>query len=146
MSDRRVNYGQWLWRIVSWDTLLPALISLVPAVIELVFPKPDAVMVAAAVALPITAFFLRMRSGARQIETNNCSDFAQQLQGVVLTVGILPLLALDALVIALPLNVLLDEWYYSGTLVAIYFAAMVIAMYPGAEFNAGLQSSDGKES
>jgi hypothetical protein len=146
MSERRLNYGRWLWRIVSWDTLLPALISLAPAVIELVLPKPDAVIVAASVALPITAFFLRMRSGGRQIETNNCSEFTQQLQGVALIVGIVPLLALDALVIALPLNVLLDEWYFLVVLVAIYFAAMVIAMYPGAEFDPGLQSSDGKES
>ncbi len=68
------------------------------------------------------------------------------MQGVALIVGIIPLLALDALIIALPLNVLLDEWYYWVVIVAIYFAAMVIAMYPGAEFDPGLQSLNSKES
>jgi hypothetical protein len=133
MSTRRVNYGRWLWRIVSWDTLLPAIISLAPAVIELIVPKPDAVIVVASLALPITALFLRLRSGGRLIESNYCSSLTQQFQGLVLILGLLPLLALEAVIIALPLNALLDEWYYWSVLVAMYLGAMVIAMYPGAE-------------
>lgn len=121
---------------------MPAIIALAPTVIELVLPKPDAVILAASVALPITAFFLRIRSGGRQIEANSCSEFTQQWQGVALIVGILPLLALDALMIALPPQALLDEWHLWMIIVAIYFAAMVIAMYPGAEFDPGPPSLD----
>ena len=134
MIGNRVDYVLWLRRMVSRDALLPAIIAVTPVAIQLAFPKNDALSVAAAVILPVTAFFIRIYSGGRLIETNYCSDTMRSVQGVLLVLGLLPLLALDALVMAVPAaGLLAEDWQALAVLFAISFALTAIALYPGAE-------------
>jgi hypothetical protein len=134
MGGNGVDYVLWLRRIVSRDALLPAIIAVTPIAIQWAFPKNDALSVAAAVILPVAAFFIRIHSGGRLIETNYCSDTVRSVQGVLLVLGLLPLLALDALVMAVPAAALLaEDWQALAILFAISFAVTAIALYPGIE-------------
>jgi hypothetical protein len=75
-----VNYRSWLLRILTWDTLLPACVGLVPIGVEFFFPKHRSVMEVVSVTLPIVAFFPRIRAGKRQIQSNRCSDATRSFQ------------------------------------------------------------------
>jgi hypothetical protein len=66
----RVNYGSWLRRLIAWDGLLPGCIVIVPAAIEILLPNHRGAIEIAALILPITAFFLRVRAGKHHIASN----------------------------------------------------------------------------
>jgi len=83
-----VNSAHWMWRVVSWDTLLPAFVWVAPYIIELAFPRREGLIEAAAVALPIAAFFLRIHAGRRQIAIIHCADSTRRLQRIVLIIGV----------------------------------------------------------
>ena len=59
----RINYARWLLRVLTWDTLLPVGISILPRAINLVLPNQPRVIDFASVIAPIVAFFLRLREG-----------------------------------------------------------------------------------
>ena len=138
-SLQRVDYGRWLWRVISWDTLLPAFILLIPGAIEQAFPNHPGLIEIAAIALPIMAFLLRVGAGVRQIASNHCGCYTRRLQRVVLVIGVLPLIAVDFLLVGahlMPPGALAQagsDWQIWAVLLAIYLTAMVIVMYPGRE-------------
>jgi hypothetical protein len=137
MSLGRVNYRSWLLRVLTWDTLLPACVGLIPHVVELLFPDHRGVMEVVSVTLPIVAFFLRFHAGKRQIESNRCSEAVRGFQFFIFTLGILPLVLVDCFMI---LSHLMPEGALFATktdllvwtsFFVIYLTSMVVAMYPG---------------
>jgi hypothetical protein len=93
------NFRRWVWRVFAWDTFLPMLIIGVPRVIELVLPKNQVALIIAAVAMPIAAFLLRLKSGHRQIAENNCSRTVCVMQRSAFYLGVVTLLFLDCMLI-----------------------------------------------
>jgi hypothetical protein len=126
----RINYLFWLWRVITWDTLIPALVMLVPVAIETLFPRPDTPLLIAAAAIPPIALFFRMIAGGRQINLNYCSARVRLLQGIALGLGLMPILVLESMFIIFRRPV-----PRAGPLLAaffgFYFMATIIAMYPG---------------
>ncbi len=137
MTDDRINYGSWAIRVVWWDALLPVVIALVPTVIRFVVPNGRGIMETTAVILPIGAFFARIAAGRRQIDSNHCSEFMRLLQFCVFCVGILPLIAIDCMIILSDLiaaNALLSnqtDLPIFLSIIGFYLVMMMIAMYPG---------------
>ena len=141
----RINYGIWFWRVISWDTVVPACLLLFPYAIEALFPKAEDVFVIAAVVLPIVAIFLREHAGKRQIAQNNCSRRTRQLQHSALLLGITPLLFVDGFFIVVhalgprPKNarpVGMGPWLLLAGVLGFYLLAMIVAMYPGRTISA----------
>jgi hypothetical protein len=136
MSLGRVNYRSWLLRVLTWDTLLPACVGLVPLGVELVFPNHRSVMEVVAVTLPIVAFFLRLRAGKRQIDSNRCSEAVRGIQSCTFVLGIMPLILVECFMVlshlmpkgAVFTKAELPVW--AGIFI-IYMMSMVVAMYPG---------------
>ncbi len=132
-----VDYRRWLWRVVSWDTLLPALIVLIPTVIEALFPKSPDLIVMLAALLPMITFLIRFRAGKRQIAMNRCSLLVRRFQFFVFCIGIVALIFVDCLLIAsqaMPAGALFadaSDWMNWAILIGIYFGSMTVAMYPG---------------
>jgi hypothetical protein len=140
-----MNYGRWIWRIVSWDTLLPMAIVLVPYAVDFVFPKnPDAMMVAA-VAAPIVALILRAWVGQRQMAENNVSRLVLHIQHICFMIGLLPPLFGESVFILVhagpgaavqgPIAQLGDYAILAIVFWAPYLLMMTIAMYPGPEID-----------
>lgn len=141
----RVNYGLWIWRVVSWDTLLPAAMLLAPRAIVWLAPNRWGLITLAAVSLPILAFLLRLHAGGRQIAGNHCSANVRRIQFSVLFVGIIPLVLFDcfmfigAVANGKPDN---ETIMFLFVLVCIYLSAMVIAMYPGRRSEPAISASN----
>lgn len=136
-TTTRINYVRWLLRVLTWDTLLPVGISILPRAIDLVLPNQPRLIDFASVVAPIVAIFLRLRAGGQQISSNQCSELVQGWQAFVFCFAIFPLVLVDSLLIlwpALPKGGRImqpDDWkifIYPG---AFYLAGMIIAMYPG---------------
>ena len=133
----RINYARWLLRVLTWDTLLPVGISILPRAIDLVLPNQPRVIDFASVIAPIVAFFLRLRAGGQQISSNQCSELVQGWQAFVFCFAIFPLVLVDALLILWPAlpkggrNIQPGDWMILIYLSAFYLTGMVIAMYPG---------------
>lgn len=138
MAVRRVNFGFWLLRVLTWDTLLPACVVLLPTVIEILIPNNRVAIEVTAVALPIIGFFVRLGAGRRQIASNNCGVAFRRFQSCVFCVGIFPLVLADSFLILshlLPQGALFahrTDCVLWVILVSIYLASMSVAMYPGA--------------
>ena len=131
--------GTWILRLVGWDGLLPVTIVVVPYLVRLALPQfPNAIAVVAVV-LPIAAFFWRLYAGACHISTNRCGEFFRGVQSIALFIGVLIMVLVDALLLCvqdLPGNLLWRDpaaIRMVGTMYAIYFACMVIAVYPGGK-------------
>jgi hypothetical protein len=139
MSIRHVNYGFWLLRVITWDTILPVVVALVPAAIIFLFPNRRGFVEIISVTLPVGAFLLRVINGKRQITTNRCSEAVRTFQFCVFVFGILPLVLVECFMV---LSHLMPDGALFATktdrmilavLAAIYLACMVVAMYPGSE-------------
>lgn len=137
MVVRQVNLGAWLFRVLTWDGLLPACVVLFPTVIELLLPNNRAAIEVIAVVLPIIGFFLRVRAGRRQIASNKCGAAFRIFQFCMFSLGILVLTLIDAVVIlshVMPPG----AWCVDRTdlvvwviLSSVYLTSMGMAMYPG---------------
>ena len=136
MTRYGVDYGRWALKVITWDTLLPACVALVPLCIQFVFPGKRGALEIGAVVLPIVAFLVRFRAGKRHIDSNQCSMFTQNVQLFVFCIGILPLALFDCFVILselIPggLSEMRKDWIVWAILLSIYLVSMIIAMYPG---------------
>jgi hypothetical protein len=137
MPAGHVNYRSWLLRVITWDTLLPACVGLIPYGIKLLFPNRRGVIELTAVTLPVAAFFLRLRAGRRQIAANHCSEAVRRFQFGIFVLGVLPLVLVDCFLIlthVMPPGALFaapGDWLISGIVLGIYLLCMTIAMYPG---------------
>lgn len=136
-TRRRINYGAWLFKLIAWDSLLPAMVILVPAIANILFPNRGNAIEFMAVTLPIAAFFFRFAIAMRHINSNECSRIVRRIQVVFLCVAILVLLLIDSLFI-LALEMPQGALFATTTditiwtaLIAIYLTCMAVAMYPG---------------
>jgi hypothetical protein len=137
MNAGRVNYGTWLLKLIAWDGALPIFIILVPTFVDLLFPNRRGAIEAAAVMVPIAAFFLRFFVGKRHINSNRCGRVIRKLQLVALCIGIFVLLMIDSLLI-LAHEMNRKAMFVAGADLiplsipfAIYLTLMAIALYPG---------------
>jgi len=92
--------------------------------------------VAAALVVPIGAFFLRLYSGGKRIDGNHCSVLMRRVQSIVFMLGIFSLLLADAWLITIHAvipNAQLEALVICSPLLLIYLLAMVVAMYPGRD-------------
>jgi hypothetical protein len=138
----RVNYGSWLRRLIAWDGLLPVGIAIVPTGIEILLPNRRGAIEVAAVILPITAFFLRVRAGKHQIGSNQCSTAIRRIQFCALCFGILPLALIDCVIVlshVMPKGAMFEAIFGEDTdwlvltVPVVYLTSMAVAMYPGQE-------------
>ena len=131
---RRIDYGYWIFRIITWDALLPALVILSPNVIKRCFPGNRGILEITAITLPVGLFLVRAAIGKRQIELNRCSARFRSWQFVAFFVGILPLVMIDCLMILshlMPNGIVFLPPLGWVVVLGIYLTAMTIAMYPG---------------
>ena len=142
------NFRRWIWRVFAWDTFLPMLIIGVPYVIELVLPKNQVALIIAAVAMPIAAFLLRLKSGHRQVAENHCSRIVCVMQWGAFYLGVVTLLFLDCMLITshlMPPGAMLvnnTDRLVWASLIAVYLATMAVAMYPGRTIDATTERDD----
>lgn len=136
-TGRRISYGAWMLRVLTWDAALPTCVAVAPFVLEWLFPGRRGPVELSAVVLPTAAFLFRLRVGKRHIATNGCSAALRQHQLVVSFMGILPLALMECM---LMLSGLMPKGalFAAGTdrlawavLIAAYLSAMTFAMYPG---------------
>lgn len=135
MPAKRIDFREWFLRVVHWNGFLPIAIAIIPRLFSLVFPKLEDVVAVTAVILPPIVFFWRIASGYRLIFSNRCGYWLRHFQLCVFVVGLVPLILIDCLIILsaiIPNGMQGDEdlriWLI---MLAIYFASMAIAMYPG---------------
>jgi hypothetical protein len=121
----------WLFRLLTWDGILPICILLIPSLVEWLNPNGN-VNGIIYVAIAIAAFFIRAEVGGRHIESNNCSETVRRIQAGLFFLAIFILAFLDAFVMAVPVGALGQEDYaILAILLAVYFTLMALAMYPG---------------
>ncbi len=136
-TERRINYGVWLFKLIPWDSLLPAFVILVPAIVKVLIPNRGNTIEFVAVTLPIAAFFFRFVIATRHINSNECSHLVRRIQIAFLCVAILVLLLIDSLFILaqeMPPGALFattTDVIVWTALIAIYLTCMGVAMYPG---------------
>jgi hypothetical protein len=134
---RSVDLRLWFWRVLSWDALLPAVILVVPGIVQQIVPNRRGFLEIISVALPVGAFVFRFYSGKRQIALNYCSDRVRLFQFGVFFIGILPLALIDCFLILshlMPKGALFaagSDRIMWGILFGIYLMSMIVAMYPG---------------
>jgi len=142
VADGQIDYVLWIWRVISWDTLVPASLLLVPMAVVEIFPRAETPLALAAALLPGVAFAIRFFAGRRQIATNRCSEQVRRRQYGALVLGILPLMFVDCsfilahappggpqpLPVMPPLELI---WLAMGACIVFYLTMMAIAMYPG---------------
>ncbi|NQT13675.1 MAG: hypothetical protein HQ582_13060 [Planctomycetes bacterium] len=133
----RANVGSWLFRLITWDGLLPATVWSAPFFIELAAPNNRGAIEIISVALPIVAFCIRYRVGRRHIASNGFGPIVRGFQLAVFCVGLVMLVFIDAVMI---LSHVMPKGAAFATLTdciiwaAIYFSylmPMAVAMYPG---------------
>jgi len=139
MTDQPANVGQidfagWLVRLLTWDGALPVCILVVPSIIERIVPNRGAIEFAA-VALPILFFFVRIVTGCRHIDANNCSRAFQRVQVWALVLAVFILVFFDAIMIlshVMPKGALgRGDLVIFAVMLSVYFVPMAVAMYPG---------------
>lgn len=136
MTPGPVDHRGWAARVLGWDLVVPALIAAVPALVELGLPGRRGPQEVLGVALPIAAFFLRLRAGRRQIDGNRCGPTTRRWQFAVFCVGVLPLIVVDCLLIlvgTMPNARMFTREDLAAWVVmlSIYLTSMTFAMYPG---------------
>lgn len=124
-----------MFRLFTWDGILPFCILLVPSIIERLIPNRGAIEIAA-VSLPIIFFFVRIAIGCRHIDSNHCSPRFQKIQVWTLVFGVFLLVLIDAFLIlshVMPKQAVNNpkDLMITATIIATYFLAMSVAMYPG---------------
>jgi hypothetical protein len=130
MNGAQINFRSWLFRVMTWDMILPIITLLTPVLVQRLFPKNGTVLAIATMLVPIAAFFVRFSVGRRHIAANNVSSKLRSMQFIVLCIGILALTIADSFVI---LSYVKHDQMTFLTLMATYFGAMIFAMYPGRE-------------
>ena len=124
-----------MFRLFTWDGILPFSVLLVPEIIERLVPNRGAIEIAA-VALPIIFFFVRIVTGCRHIDANHCTPGFQRFQVWAMVFGVFILVFIDAILIlshVMPNDAVNNraDWIIFATIIATYFLAMSVAMYPG---------------
>jgi hypothetical protein len=137
MEMRRVNYGAWLLRLLTWDGLLPAIVILTPEIAKQIMPhRPQAIEFISCIA-PIAAFILRLFVAGRHLYSNDCTDQMRDRQFAFLCYAVMALLVIDIYVLLardLPAGAMFANTFnlilWTGVF-TIYFVCIAVATYPG---------------
>ena len=127
----------WILRVTKWDGFLPAVVWSSPFVVRLMLPNQRGPTELTALALPIIAFFIRLKIGRKYISTINCRIVIHRFQMVALYIGLFVLALLDAVMILIHIMpqgaafATMTDVVVCVVLYSMYIAAMAIAMYPG---------------
>jgi hypothetical protein len=127
----------WVFRVVKWDGILPALIWTTPRFLRLIAPKLPGLVEITAIALPVIAFLVRYYFGLKFIQGNNCSRWMRRIQIVVFCLGIFVVVLFECVLILVLANPNPGGNFNDPdaliwlAIYAIYLAAMIFAMYPG---------------
>ena len=128
---------KWIFRIVTWDGLLPAAIWLSPLAVQFLIPDRRGAVELTAVFLPVAAVVLRFHAGQKRIWLNHCRPGMQRLQLAALCLGIFLLMFIDAVMIlshimpkgaAFAANSDRIIW---AVFYLTYVFSMAVAMFPG---------------
>lgn len=135
-----IRFGKWLFRLFAWDSLLPVVVVLIPALVESLFPNRQGFIETIAIVLPIVAFFIRLRAGRRHIVKNNCTRAFRSVQFIAFFLAIFILALLDGVIVLsyiMPAGALFagDDNIIFAWMAGIYLALMTFAMYPGREWS-----------
>ncbi len=133
-----MKYLRWIFRIVTWDGLLPAFVASAPIAITFVFPNNRGAVEITAVVLPIASFFFRYRTGIAQISVNHGPGTMRKLQYATFIIAILILPLFECFVIlshVMPAGPMLakDALGPLAVFFSIYFGAMAFALFPGPD-------------
>jgi hypothetical protein len=136
MPVEKVNYGRWLFRLITWDGLLPGCVVLVPTVIEFLIPNNRGAIEFASVMLPVIGLLIRIRLGLRHIGSNHCTVAARCFQLCAFVLGILLLGLIECVLMlthVMPPLIFVDwtDIVECAIPFLIYATLMAIAMYPG---------------
>jgi hypothetical protein len=134
MPTGKIRFGDWLLRLITWDSLLPIVVFSIPALIHTLFPNNRGIIEITAVVLPIAACFIRMRAGRRHIAANNCSLRFRRFQTIALIFGLVWLAVIDAVIVLsriVPQGAIAFRLIDYAIFAALYLPPMTFAMYPG---------------
>ena len=137
VSSGHVDFSRWLFRLLTWDGVLPFCMILIPQAARLLFPNNGLVIVLLAVGVPIAALFLRIRAGCQHIDENNCGPTFQKVQVWSMVFGAFVLVLIDAMLIVMhemgagAFLATQGDRIVVGSMVLTYLTAMAVAMYPG---------------
>jgi hypothetical protein len=128
----RIDFAGWLFRLFTWDGLLPSCVMFLPVAVERFWPNKGAIE-AGAVVLPIVFFFVRIVAGCRRIDSNHCRPWFQKIQVWSMVFAVFILVFLDAFII---LSDVLGapargDILIIAVIMTLYLVPMAIAMYPG---------------
>jgi hypothetical protein len=147
---QRINYWLWFYRLIAWDSLLPAVIVAVPMALHLLFPNAQGVIDLVAVVIPVVALFIRYRAGRKYILANQCSVKLRHIQFNVMCLGIFSLALFDSFIILTNLfpnivilgnlfpNLPLTDLQFILIFLGVYLLMMSFAMYPGRTKNVAI--------
>lgn len=131
-----VDYRRWLTSVLCWDGVLPILILATPQVALVCGAGRDWIEFLA-ITMPTLAFFVRIAVGYRRLAANRCGAILRSVQAVVFFLAAVLLVCIDALMlVSMEMN---NGWLWANDadllvwigLLAVYFAAMLFALYPG---------------
>lgn len=134
MPKGKIRFGYWFFRLVFWDSLLPAVVVLVPMLIQSLFPNRRGPIEIAGLLVPMVAFFIRLLAGKRHIAANHCSPRFRGLQVGSLVFGLFWLAVIDAFVVLshiIPAGAMAFTTSEVIIVASLYLPPMAFAMYPG---------------
>jgi len=128
-DERNAQLKNWAWSVLCWDGALPLVVVCVPQIVRLVFPGQLNLIVAAALLVPIIAFFVR---GAHAFHQYRCGSRYIWQTGLFV-------LAIIALALAETVFILFEsmpniadgiDWCILGLLYLGYLVAIAAALFP----------------
>jgi hypothetical protein len=133
---RAKRYREWAINLICWDGPLPAAIVGIPMTVNLLFPKQEALIIFANIAVPITAFFIRAAVADRHFKEGEQYGWQQFL----FVCSIFCLVFVDALAIVLQDGagpVAITEWLFLLAMYLVYLPLIGLSLFP---FRAGTGS------
>ena len=148
MHQGRLNWTDWLLRVLTWEGLVPATVFFGSMAIAILSKHDFWLIIGTGILLPSIACVVRFRSGMRTIETNNCHPFTRFWQMKSLIIGVIIMGFMEGLYIIYSTKPGLgllgggnDTHIWIGFLLA-YLLLLTFATYPGLSSNTLYDSDD----
>jgi hypothetical protein len=142
-----MNIRLWLFRLITWDGVLPVVVWTSPFLIRLILPNDQRALELAIVIIPAMSLVVRIYAGMHFINRNNCAVGFRILQMRALCVGTFLLLFIDLAFLfqthIAPKGVRVVNpvaQSLCSAVLAIYLLSMAVAVYPGPS-NSDLRES-----
>jgi len=130
-----MTLATWLYRLLTWDGILPVFVLALPSFIEWLLPNNRGAIEIAAVVLPIAAFLIRATVGRRHIAANQCSPVFRGRQYAAFYLGIFMFVLMDCVLIlthVMPRGAFgPGDYMIFAIFIGTYMFLMAVAMYPG---------------